>query len=180
MLFPPWVYTFKPPGAAATRKPAGFAFILEPPPTERSGSVYGIEIDLVRLVLLGIFSLVLGFVVVPGKRPFIAKTLTALGHRLLRPDQHPLFGRFSVHRKLATCLPQLLGKTLTGIVIKTSTKSGPPQFQLFLCFTDNTYYEIYGLASLSGAGGVDAGGRKEVLNYMSPPQEVVFQTFLDS
>jgi hypothetical protein len=177
MLFPPWAYTFEPPGAAATKKPAGLAFILEPPQPESSHPACGVEIDLARLGLLWSFLVVLGFYLVPGKGKVIANLLLTLSRRLVGPEKDPLFGPFSVHRKLATLLPQLLGKTLAGIVIKTSTKSGPPQFQLFLCFTDNTYYEIYGVASLSGAGGIDRGGRKEVLDYMSPPQEVVFEVF---
>ncbi len=50
-LFPPWIYTVNPPGAGLTTKPAGYSVLFSPPPPERSGPRYGVEIDLPRLLI---------------------------------------------------------------------------------------------------------------------------------
>lgn len=78
--------------------------------------------------------------------------------------------------KLLDVAPQLLGKRIAGVVVKE--RSGPPRFQLFLVFDDDTYYELYSNESVSGAGGIDRGGVAEVLNYMSDSR-VVLKTFID-
>ena len=39
------------------------------------------------------------------------------------------------------CLSQLLGKRITGIVVKES--DGTPKSQLFLLFDDDTHFEFY-------------------------------------
>lgn len=64
-------------------------------------------------------------------------------------------------------LAELPGKTIKGVVTKQSSKS--PFEQIFLVFTDNSYFEIYG-SSVSTAGGLDMGGMDEVRAYMSPPK----------
>lgn len=73
--------------------------------------------------------------------------------------------------KIAKCAPQLVGKTIAHIVLKTGTN---PEFQLFLLFTDGTYYEFFG-SPLNGANGIDRGTFDEVRHYMSPPQENVVE-----
>ena len=40
-------------------------------------------------------------------------------------------------------LKEILGKTITGIVIREGTGAGP-RYQFFVVFTDNTYLELYG------------------------------------
>jgi hypothetical protein len=68
---------------------------------------------------------------------------------------------------------QIVGKTITGVIVKEGTG---PRSQLFLTFSDGTYYEFYcGDSAISCTGGVDRGGVAEVLKYMSPRQQVVFQ-----
>jgi hypothetical protein len=40
-------------------------------------------------------------------------------------------------------LKEILGKTITGIVIREGTGAGP-HYQFFVIFADNTYLELYG------------------------------------
>jgi hypothetical protein len=40
-------------------------------------------------------------------------------------------------------LKQIVGKTITGIVLRESEGPGP-RYQLFMIFNDNTYLEFYG------------------------------------
>ena len=43
----------------------------------------------------------------------------------------------------AGTLKYMIGKTIAGIVLRDSNGAGPRD-QLFLVFTDNTYWEFYG------------------------------------
>jgi hypothetical protein len=45
-----------------------------------------------------------------------------------------------VNNEIAPMLPQLVGKTIADIVLKEGSS---PTGQLFLVFTDGTYYEFY-------------------------------------
>ena len=63
----------------------------------------------------------------------------------------------------------ILGKTITGVVFKAAPKiTTRPQAQLFLLFSDGTYYEFYATSSpgISTTGGVDQGGLERVREYM--------------
>ena len=50
-LFPPWVYTFNPPGARPTENPAGYRLIFDPPPAARKFRLAGVRIDYARLLI---------------------------------------------------------------------------------------------------------------------------------
>ena len=68
-LFPPWTYTFSPPGAARTENPAGYAFLMTPPPPESSSHVAGVGLDVTRLALqIGIVALISGGLLVFRRR----------------------------------------------------------------------------------------------------------------
>jgi len=71
--------------------------------------------------------------------------------------------------RLEKPMQRLVGKTISHVIIKTGIS---PQSQLFLVFTDGSYYEFFG-GMISGATGLDVGGIEEVRRYMSPPQEIV-------
>jgi hypothetical protein len=71
--------------------------------------------------------------------------------------------------KIAKFAPQLVGKTIAHIVLKAGDS---PASQLFLLFTDGTYYEFFG-GPIAGANGIDRGTLEDVLRYMSPPQKIV-------
>jgi hypothetical protein len=66
----------------------------------------------------------------------------------------------------------LVGKTIANVVLKEGTG---PRAQLFLVFTDGTYYEFYSASCIDGAGGIDQGGLPAVLAYGKPRQAVIFQ-----
>ena len=74
--------------------------------------------------------------------------------------------------KFARALKCLVGKTLAHVVVK---EGKGPTGQLFLVFTDGTYFEFYSGASITGRRAVDVGGREDVLAYMAPGQAVVFE-----
>ena len=60
----------------------------------------------------------------------------------------------------------IVGKKITGVVVREATWRSPPQTQLFLIFSDGTYYEFYSDSNITGTGGVDKGGIEEVKKYM--------------
>lgn len=73
--------------------------------------------------------------------------------------------------KIAKFAPQLVGKTIAHIVLKTGSS---PESQLFLLFTDGTYYEFFG-GPLNGANSIDRGTLDDVRRYMSPSQKNVVE-----
>ena len=66
----------------------------------------------------------------------------------------------------------IIGKCIKGVVVKESDT--PPKKQVFLVFTDETYYEFYG-EDFTGAKGINKGGVKEVKNYMSEGSTIRFE-----
>ena len=56
----------------------------------------------------------------------------------------------------------IVGKTVESVVISEDNKKGPTD-QIFLVFTDRSYFEIYGDLALTG--GIDSGGEAEALIY---------------
>ena len=75
-------------------------------------------------------------------------------------------------------LAGIVGKTLAGVIAKSSSRA--PRSQIFLMFTDGTYYEIYAENGMSTAGGIDRGGRETVLRYMSDGTEVVLEAWSEA
>jgi len=79
-------------------------------------------------------------------------------------------------------IEQTTGRTIERVIVKR--KKGPfngfgPVMQVFLLFTDHTYYEIYADNMIYFTGGVDEGGREEVLRYVSDAMEVVYEGYRD-
>lgn len=64
---------------------------------------------------------------------------------------------------------QIVGKRISGLVIKESTsRTRPPLHQLFLLFDDGTYYEFFTHdCEIGTTGGVSRGTLDDVLSYMS-------------
>ena len=58
----------------------------------------------------------------------------------------------------------LIGKTIKDVII-VNRNEGTPHSQVFILFDDNTHYEFYG-DDIHPSGGVDEGGRNEILNYV--------------
>jgi hypothetical protein len=57
--------------------------------------------------------------------------------------------------KLQTYLPEILGKTIEGVLL--CHRPGA-QSEMFLVFDDGTHYKFYGIERLDGSKGVDPGG----------------------
>ena len=64
----------------------------------------------------------------------------------------------------------LIGKTISGIVVK---QGGPVRQQIFLLFSDDTYFEIYSNDGLNYSGAVCSGTADEVRAYMGDAQRIV-------
>ena len=60
-------------------------------------------------------------------------------------------------------LAQIIGKEVTGAIVATNTRS--PERQLFLMFSDGTYFEVWG-SNFSCAGSAREGGPEDVINYI--------------
>ncbi|MGA7613855.1 MAG: hypothetical protein WBX15_01630 [Thermoanaerobaculia bacterium] len=61
---------------------------------------------------------------------------------------------------------EILGKTITGVVVKEREETHAAQNQVFILFSDGTYYELYG-ARIEGIGHLREGGKEDVREYMS-------------
>lgn len=68
----------------------------------------------------------------------------------------------------------IIGKTVKHVVVKEGDSS--PRSQVFLVFTDDTYYEFYSThGTISGAGAIDTGGVEAVRRYMGGEKRVVYE-----
>jgi hypothetical protein len=77
-----------------------------------------------------------------------------------------------MNHEMDNALPRLVGKTIAHIVLKEGQS---PRGQIFLVFTDDTYYEFYFGAPVDGAKAVDPGGLAAAVAYGDPLQKIVFQ-----
>jgi hypothetical protein len=80
-------------------------------------------------------------------------------------------------------LSQTVGKTISGVVVKNRKDgcyTGQLCFQVFLLFSDNTYYEFYNDARFTGCSGVDRGGAEEVRDYIKDVMQVAWETHTKS
>lgn len=73
--------------------------------------------------------------------------------------------------KITKALPTLVHKTIAHLVLK---EGDGPRAQLFLIFTDGTYYEFHSQSRIEGTSGLQAGGLPAVLDYGSPGMKVIF------
>ncbi len=78
-------------------------------------------------------------------------------------------------------IDETLGKTITGIIVKENkTMFQSPSSQVFLLFSDHTYYELYtGNDTISFSGGVDKGDKDTVAGYMSQEMNIAFEAYLN-
>jgi len=78
-------------------------------------------------------------------------------------------------------IDEITGKTIERVIVKR--KKGAPGYgfgmQVFLLFTDHTYYEIFSDWLIGFTGRVYEGGREEVLRYVSDAMEVEYEAYLD-
>ena len=76
-----------------------------------------------------------------------------------------------MHQQIIQALSRLIGKTIAHVVVKAGRD---PRAQVFLVFTDGTYYEWYADAPIVGTSTVAEGGLPEVRRYMED-QTIVFE-----
>jgi hypothetical protein len=57
---------------------------------------------------------------------------------------------------------EIIGKKIKGVVVKEGHN---PESQVFLIFSDGTYYEFYSDSFIRGSGRIHKGGRKKVKEY---------------
>jgi hypothetical protein len=68
----------------------------------------------------------------------------------------------------------IVGKRIAGVVVKQWDRS--PRSQIFLVFDDETSYELYSNAAISGISGLNFGGLNWVKRYL-PEAEIIFEMF---
>lgn len=74
---------------------------------------------------------------------------------------------------------EILGKTITGVVIKAGGM--PPKSQLFLVFSDGTYYEFYcDRDHIHPTGGLWRGDIEDVRRYMGEVKNITFEVHAKS
>lgn len=77
---------------------------------------------------------------------------------------------------MKTAVYGILGKTIKAVIVKE--RQSAPRAQLFIVFSDDTYYEFYCAGNwISATGGVDRGGIEAVRRYMPNPATQI--EFLD-
>jgi hypothetical protein len=76
--------------------------------------------------------------------------------------------------KLRDTVKGIIGKRIKGVVAKKRLGGGP-HYQLFLIFSDETYFEFWSPKDcIIAAGGIDKGGFKAVRKYMGE-ESIVFE-----
>ncbi|MGK2857444.1 MAG: hypothetical protein ACSLFQ_09575 [Thermoanaerobaculia bacterium] len=64
----------------------------------------------------------------------------------------------------------LIGKNITGIIVK---QGGPVKQQVFLLFSDDTYFEFYSSERMGYSGALSIGDANTVREYMADAQKIV-------
>jgi hypothetical protein len=77
---------------------------------------------------------------------------------------------------MSSALSHIVGKTISGVIVKEGDRT--PRSQVFLLFTDGTYYELYSDSRIQGTKGVDKGGPDQVRSYFTR-NRVVFEALND-
>jgi hypothetical protein len=70
----------------------------------------------------------------------------------------------------------IIGKTIAGIVVNRAETS--PRSQVFLIFSDGTYFELYVRESnthIEGATGLSAGGVAQIHHYLRDHGQIVLE-----
>jgi hypothetical protein len=81
---------------------------------------------------------------------------------------------------IENAIPGILGKTITGVVVKRDQLTRSPASQVFLVFSDNTYFEIYAsTGDITSTSSLSRGGMPEVRRYMSENAEITLDACLD-
>ena len=69
---------------------------------------------------------------------------------------------------------QIVGKTIKHIVAKENPTAGP-RYQLFLVFTDDTYYEFWSNEEIEAASHLQSGGLDGARTYGTRGKNIVVE-----
>ena len=61
-------------------------------------------------------------------------------------------------------IAEIVGKTIKHVLVKGSDRE--PRSQVFLVFTDGSYYELYANEEIYGSGSLSYGGLEHARKYM--------------
>lgn len=80
------------------------------------------------------------------------------------------------HKQMKNGAKQIIGKTITGVVIKRAKGGEIPRSMLFIKFDDGTYYEFYSMhGEILNTGGVAvSGGFAALLQYLQDTHDIDF------
>ena len=73
---------------------------------------------------------------------------------------------------MKTEIKKIIGKTIKGVAVGEGSRG--TQSQIFLIFTDNTFYEIFSENHISVTSGLKKGGINAVLKSLPPKNEVIY------
>lgn len=71
---------------------------------------------------------------------------------------------------MKSSIRSLIGKTITGVIVK---QGGPVKQQVFLVFSDDTYFEFYSSERMGYSGSLAAGDARDVREYMADAQKIM-------
>lgn len=71
---------------------------------------------------------------------------------------------------MKSSIRSLIGKNITGVIVK---QGGPVRQQVFLVFSDNTYFEFYSSDRMGYSGSLTAGDAQDVREYMGDAQTIM-------
>jgi hypothetical protein len=78
------------------------------------------------------------------------------------------------HSRLKPELAEIVGKRITGVVVKENSRVSPPR-QVFLIFEDGTNFEFYADCEVTWTAGVRPGGIDWVRNYCASTYQIKFE-----
>ena len=76
-------------------------------------------------------------------------------------------------------LKEILGKTITGVIVKKNVNRSSPAMAVHLVFNDGTSYEIYADYPMNFAGGLNPWDMEKARKYGGPPMENVLDISVD-
>lgn len=72
---------------------------------------------------------------------------------------------------MKSSIRELIGRTITGVIVK---QGGTVAQQVFLLFSDGTYFEFYSHERMGYSGNLYVGDAVAVREYMADTQKIVF------
>jgi len=81
---------------------------------------------------------------------------------------------------IENAISEILGKTITGVIVKRDAHYRSPVSQVFLVFSNHTYFELYSdTGDITSTSSLTPGGMPEVRKYMSETTKITADVCLD-